>query len=107
MAAAAAPTIPGWFYMDFHYGVEDWVRRFVYVAESIEENAVIFRLVRIEDETPARVQEGEALNGQQRSLHGQRTGAGEFFLLEGWGLEPMELSYSPQRLPTLAAVPAV
>lgn len=92
---------PGWFFVDFHYGVEDWVRRFTYVAdETVEENGMSFRLVRIEDESPARIQEGE-LN---RPLRGRRTGAGEFYLTEGWGLEPMELTHSLV-LPSLAAVP--
>ena len=106
--AAAATVIPGWFYVDFHYGVEDWVRRYVYVAESVENsadaNATSFRLVRIEDESPARVIDGDGVIGRP-PLRGRRTGAGEFYLLEGWGQEPLELTHTLV-LPTLEGVPA-
>lgn len=95
--------IPGWFYVDFHYGAEDWVRRFVYIAEEMPGDILLFRVVRIEAESPADVREGDELAGVYRPLRGQRTGAGECMLMEGWGAEPLELTHSSV-LPTLEAV---
>lgn len=105
MAAAAPVIIPGWFYVDFHYGVEDWVQRFVYIAEEMPGDVLLFRVMRIERESPPEVRDGDDLVGVYRPLRGRRTGAGEWMLMEGWGAEPLELTHSSV-LPTLEAVPA-
>ncbi len=107
MAAAAAPAIPGWFYVDFHYGPEDWVRRFVYAVAALESDSggLQLRLVQIEDEEPARtIVEGAAFD---RMWRGRRTGAGEFYLVGEFGGgedDQVELTHVEELLPTLAAV---
>jgi hypothetical protein len=109
MAAAAAPAIPGWLYVDFYYGPEDWVRRFVYVVAALEAESggLQLRLVRIEEEEeePVRTVIEEA--AFKRMWRGRRTGAGEFYLVGefGGGLDDhVELTHVEERLPTLAAV---
>jgi hypothetical protein len=102
MVSAAVSPVPGWLYVDFYYGPQDQVRRFVYEVTALEpvSGETEMRLVQVEDEEPARVDTAEA--GQ--ICRGWRTGDGEFYITSQFGGDPVELVHEWSVFPTLAAV---